>query len=202
MYGMVYKTFGGIVALVAAVVLLTSPAVADHNVPKAAKAIKGSIVTAYEPCTAPDTTTDSDKGSLPACTPVRSDSCGFSTINGEPRGKGQLQIKSLDDRGWSVKLKLLGLDQEAACEGQTMTFVVTYRPTAHNCVDAACTAVDQTVSLASCIVARGVCKINAPVHVLPDILAPGVDELLGFSVIHQQTGNRAFNIGVMSRDMM
>lgn len=199
MYRMTRRSVGGILALVGCVGLLTSAAFADHNEPKVAKSIKGNVVTAYEPCTAPDTITDSDKGSLLACSvPVRSDpTCGFGTLNGLPKGKGQLQLKSLDDRGWSIKLKLLGLEQPA-CDGETMTFVVTYRATAHNCGGMACTAADQTVELAHCTVERGVCKINVPTHpLLYDLRAPGGTEVLRFSVTHNSL--RAFEIGMLSK---
>jgi hypothetical protein len=193
----VHQLVVGVIVSAAGVCLLANSANAQFNRPGQAKSIKGNILTAYAPCTAPDTTT---ADGLPACsTPVRSDpTCGFGLLNGQPHGKGQVQVKTVPGRGWSVKLKLLGL--EPACEGHQMTFRLSYRTTAKTCGGTFCTAADQTVTVSSCTVERSVCKINVP-HGVPatnllDINAEGTTELFDFHVLHN--GVRAFDIGVVS----
>jgi hypothetical protein len=168
-----------------------------QNEPAQAKSIKGSVLTAYEPCTAADTTT---ADGFPACsTPVRSNpGCGFAPHNGQPHGKGQVQVKTVAGRGWSVKLHVLGL--EAACEGEQLDLVVSYRTTARACGDAFCTGVDRSATLASCTVERGSCKTNVPSGTptlnQADINAASGSELRDLVVTNN--GLRTFVIGIVS----
>ena len=141
----------GIMVTATGIGLLAGVAPADHNEPFKAKAVKVNLVTAYEPCTSPNTMTDDN---IQACAPpVRSDPlCSFSG------GQGSVQIKTIDQRGFQIKLKVKGLEE--ACDGATLTFLASARNTSHNCAGIPCTAVDQpSVSLGTCTVQRGVCIV-------------------------------------------
>src|SRR6266850_6272423 len=91
--------------------LLSRPVLAQFNEPGTAKAVKVSVVTAYEPCTTPNTVT-SDL--TPACTAVRSDPvCGFVGA-----GHGLMYFRTKGSTGWAVKIVLLNLEDN--CIGETI----------------------------------------------------------------------------------
>ena len=173
-----HTTVKAILAAAAGVGLFAGAAFALHNEPGIAKTIKVSILTPYEPCTIPDTMTTTIPP-VPACsTAVRSDSiCGF--VGG---GHGKIQIKTENENGWLVKIKLLGLSE--GCVDETIDFFATLRTTSHICgtpspLLPACTAVDQVdTPLGSCTVNQfGVCVISTPNYVLPTILGNGGTEI-------------------------
>ena len=82
--------------LLAVVLLLAAGrALATHDEPKRAKAIKAPLVTVYQPCTVPNTQTLGFP-SLPACSPpVRMDPvCGFTDAATQQSGYGKASATS------------------------------------------------------------------------------------------------------------
>src|SRR6185295_13719524 len=101
-------------ALVAAIAigLTAGAALAQYNEPNVAKAVKVSVVTAYQACTTPNTTTSN---ATPACTLVLSDPiCGYAG----GLGHGLMYLQAKGSTGWAVKIVLLGLDDN--CKSETL----------------------------------------------------------------------------------
>jgi hypothetical protein len=179
-------------AALAAVVglLAASPALAVHNQPFKGKNFKVNLMTAYNPCTTPNTTTDDG---VPACSTLdRSDPvCGFDG------GQGKVQIKSLTVGNQAFRIKLNGLN-ETFCSGQTLNFFISYRKTGHLCAGTACTTEDVVAHpLGSCSVSdNGVCKANGALF-LPGGADVGQIEIL--EVWAERLGLRSFNTGLIIR---
>ena len=121
-----------------------------HSEPAKAKTLKVQLVQAHVPCTAPNTMTSTG---LPACAPeVQSyASCQFGT-----KGAGKLTAVV---RGTSIAVRssLRGLD---ACDGQTLTAVMSLRATSDDCPFTACTYEITDLPLGSCVVQNGKCAIR------------------------------------------
>ncbi len=144
-----------------AVGLLTNVALAAHNEPKAASGASNRLVTAYEPCLAPNDSTAGGLLIFPACNPpVRSDAlCSFG-----PRGAGSLQTGLAKGPDLKIVAKLTGLT--AGCEGHTMALVSSVRITTDNCVlPGPCTATDlPPLPFGTCVVSGGKCSIRTTVN--------------------------------------
>lgn len=178
-------TFARTLFLAAVLLAAVAPAWATHDEPGRAKALKGPLITAYEPCTAPNTET-SGVVRLPACMPpVRADSvCGFGAEAGK-RGTGRAQAVA---RGIDVELQIVAKGLGAGCEGRTLCGVVSFRTTTDRCADGACTVVDMpnfigASTTACCRVTMGQCRVSTSVNAeVFDALRPGERagvELLG-----------------------
>lgn len=179
-------------AALAAVVglLAASPALAVHNQPFKGKNFKVNLMTAYNPCTTPNTTTDDG---VPACSTLdRSDPvCGFDG------GQGKVQIKSLTVGNQAFRIKLNGLN-ETFCSGQTLNFFISYRKTGHLCNGGITSCTTQDVlahALGGCVVDdRGKCKLSGA-QFLPGGANIGQIEIL--EVYVERTGLRSFNTGLI-----
>jgi hypothetical protein len=147
--------------------LLTPDARATHNEPGKGKSAKASLVTAYEPCTNPNTTTS---GLTPwqACSPpVRSDSvCGFETSPISSAATGRVKAKSqFSDVTFAISAKGLLL----SCEGLTLCAVFSVRVSTDRCVQSPCTLVDLinvtgTEVTSCCTVTHGVCQVKSSIN--------------------------------------
>lgn len=184
------RTVTGILAA-AAIGLLASTALATHNQPFKGKSFKVNLMTAYEPCAAPDTVTDD---AVSACSvPVRSDpTCGYGG------GQGRIQLKMLTVGKVAFKVKLTTL--EAGCEGQVLHFVTTLRRTGHHCGGTACTVVDATdFEFASCVVQGATCVGNGQV-LFPGGVNLGQIEFKDISV--KRAGLRTFDTGIVNSNSL
>jgi hypothetical protein len=169
--------------------LVASQAMALHNQPDKGKNFKVNLMTAYEPCTSPDTVTDD---AVPACSTLqRSDpTCGFVG------GQGKVQLKSLTVGNQAYRIKMNGLD--VACSGQTLNFFISYRKTGHLCNGGITSCTTQDVlahALGGCVVDdRGKCKLSGA-QFLPGGANIGQIEIL--EVYVERTGLRSFNTGLI-----
>ena len=162
----------GLIALVATEV---SVVWATHDEPGRGRAVRGSLVTAYDPCTAPNTNTLGGF-SVPACAPaVRSDPiCGFGALDGM-LGSGKAKgVVGDGDVGLSAVLSGLGL----GCEGTRLCGVIRVRVTTDRCAAGSCTTVDLVLtnesSTACCVVANGRCRVKTTVNTeIFDAIRPG-----------------------------
>ncbi len=131
-----------------------------HITPDKAKAIKAELTQGYLQCTAPDTTT---AGGLPACAEQEEidPACVFAG------GDGKLSA-TISKSDIKVAASLKGL----ACEGQTLAAYFNIRTTSDDCPTAGghCTAEDQEITVGSCVVTDGKCKIKVTV---PSGYTPG-----------------------------
>jgi len=179
----------GILVTAAVVGLSASAALALHNEPQTAKAVKVSVVTAYEPCTSPTLTTGTGDAACPA---VRSDPvCGF-----KGGGHGLMYARTKSATGWAVKIVLLGLDQ--GCEGQTIHFYATLRSTTDDCGGTACTVDFPNVDLGSCTVKKGFCGLSTPVFANPALITkPGGVEMT--DLVGKRGSLTSFRHGIVTR---
>ncbi len=151
--------------------LLLSPvpdlARATHDEPGRGKAIKGSMVTTYKPCTSPNTMTD---GGLPqpACyPPERSDPvCGFGALFGQV---GMAKAKGIVRDG-DIQLSVGASGLGNGCEGEWLCGVVKVRVTTHRCANgmSPCTTSDVELTnlsdTACCRVFNGNCKLKTSIN--------------------------------------
>jgi hypothetical protein len=145
---------------------LSGAAWATHDEPGRGRALRGALVTSYETCTSPNTTT---AGGLPqpACSPpVRTDPvCGFGSSFGE-FGSGKATGVARDgDIELAVTAKGLG----NGCEGWRLCGVVQVRVTTHRCTSGVpCTTpvieLTNISDTACCLVANGSCKLRTSVN--------------------------------------
>jgi hypothetical protein len=146
---------------------------------------------AYEPCTAPDTTTD-DYNFAACSAPVRSDpTCGFG-----PSGKGRFILRT-STHNIKVGFKLSGLD--AGCEGSGMAVVIRWRLTSDACAGTSCTVFEGfETSWYGCTVTGGKCVLPAsgtPFTFLPEGALTGA-EVKNVEIVRDGTF-RPFRIGVV-----
>jgi hypothetical protein len=168
--------------------LAASPALALHNQPFKGKNFKVNLMTAYLPCTSPDTTTDDG---VAACSTLqRSDPlCGFGG------GQGKVQLKSLTVGNQAYRIKVTGLD--SFCEGQTLNFLISYRKTGHLCAGNNCSTVDVVDQpLGSCSVQHGLCKTSGALF-LPGTAEVGEIEIM--DVHAERLGLTSFTPGLIIR---
>ena len=139
------------------------PAGATHDEPAKAKAMKVPLVTAYAPCTAPNTLTDGPIPALACAPPVRSDAlCGF-----ENRGVGKALGVARANGDVRLVFTLQGLGP--GCDGRRLCATADVRSTTDRCQGFPCPAVDlvnvTTVSDSNCCtVVGGSCKIRTTVN--------------------------------------
>ena len=157
----------GIVLAALLVMVVPELARATHDEPGRGKALKGSMVTAYKPCTNPNTWTE---GGLPqpACSPPeRSDPvCGFGALFGQI---GQAKAKGLVRDG-DIELSVGASGLGAGCEGEWLCGVVKVRVTTHRCPAGLtpCTTTDIELTnqsdTACCRVFNGNCKLKTSIN--------------------------------------
>jgi hypothetical protein len=176
-----------VAALVAAAVVRATWAF--HDEPRRARTFKATLVTAYVPCTSPNTVT-TGVPALPACYPaVRSDPvCGFQSANFLDAGFGRASGKSRTSGDIQVIVSAKGLAQ--GCEGQTLCGLVTVRATTHRCAQGPCTVPDVTFTgstpTACCVVTNGNCYVSTTID----------SEVLGTLVAGDRTGVEVLGCGL------
>ena len=180
-----HRIFVSLTAMAVGIAALSSTAHAQFNTPFKGKQFKGNLMTAYLPCTTPDTTTDD---AIPACTtPVRSTpSCGWGG------GQGKIQLKMQTVGNVDTRIKLTSLD--AACEGLTLTVQAMVRRTGHWCSGNVCQTVDTPAALGTCAVQHQTCKINGQLN-LPGGPNIGQTEILDLAILNGTS--RVFDVGLV-----
>ena len=158
------------------------------NQPTKGKNFKVNLMTAYQPCTTPNTMTDDGKQ---ACSPLvrLNPNCGFDG------GLGKVQLKAQTVGNTAFRIKLTGLDQ--FCENAVLNFFISFRKTGIHCGIDECTMVDQIgATLGSCNVSHGLCSTAGQLF-----LAGGADkgqvEIL--EVYVEENGIRTFNSGLITQ---
>jgi hypothetical protein len=171
--------------------VLSSAGAAAADPPVKAKMLQGELVTAYEACETPDTTTD---GGVPACTTVRSDpACGFG-----PSGSGKVKLKVGGGERPKVSGRIRGL--EAGCAGVTLYFEASMRFTGDQCQGSMCTSQDFTAALGFCVVDA---SLRCALTTMPPFFNPppppgGEYAVLGARVVRNFSGNgRVFDVGFL-----
>jgi len=138
---------------------------ATHDEPGRGKAVRISMVTAYEPCTDPNTST---QGGLPtpSCSPpVRSDPvCGFGALDGMVgMAKAKAQVHDGD-----IQLSVIASGLGNGCEGHNLCGVIKVRVTTDRCLVSPCTTKDIELTnvsdTACCTVANGNCKLKTSIN--------------------------------------
>ena len=134
-----------IVAAVSIVLLgspLTRPATAlssgSHDEPKRAKSVKAALITAYEPCTSPNTVTQGSSLPIPACSPPeRSDpECGFQ---GPFFTAGYAKASGVTTPIGDFRLSYVAKNLNPGCEGRKLCAVAEVRVTTDQCQMKPCT---------------------------------------------------------------
>jgi hypothetical protein len=150
--------FSGLIVLGAAVAFAWEA----HDEPPRARALSAGLVTAYEPCTNPNTLTQGVPP-VPACSPPeRSDpDCGFGNTATSP-GKGKVRAEI---RRGEVSMNASVLGLTSGCEGHRLCGVVVLRVTTSRCNAQPCTTQDveliNTGDKACCTVSGGRCHFKA-----------------------------------------
>ena len=164
---------------------------ATHDEPGRGKAVRISMVTSYEPCTNPNTTTE---GGLPtpSCSPpVRSDPvCGFGALFGMVgMAKGKAQVHDGD-----IQLSVTASGLGTGCEGHNLCGVVRVRVTTHRCPMSPCTTTDLELTnisdTACCTVTNGNCKLKTSINT----------EVFDALRIGQRAGIELLGCGLRRRD--
>jgi hypothetical protein len=147
-------------------VLLAASLAGAHDEPRRAKTIKAPLVTAYKPCTSPNTMT-AGPIPVPACSPpVRSDTeCGFQgPFFRAGYGKAAGVTTPLGDFKLSFTAKNLG----PGCEGRTLCAVASVRLTTERCLQSPCTIdIPQWLSntiTGCCVVNGGACRVSTSIN--------------------------------------
>jgi hypothetical protein len=147
-----------IMGAVAGVSLLVGLAFADHNEPQSARRLQAELVTAYAPCTSPNTVTD-DPGfpGFPACTPaLREDpQCGFGST-----GSAEVTFQFRRDGEITATAAAAGLDM--GCTGEQLNLFLEFQGTSDACSGGPCTLVStaQTQFVGCIVTPEGVCRIS------------------------------------------
>jgi hypothetical protein len=125
-----------------------------------------AITTAYEPCTAPDTTNDST--ARPACTaPLAADPVCRLGVN----GRGKVVLRGIPD---DVKF-LARMDAiDPACNGETLQVRMSFRVTSNDCSGQTCTMTDFVDQImGTCEVSAGTCRLETTLNgAVPDLITP------------------------------
>lgn len=149
---------------VAIAALIVSPALAKPPPAKRASAAEpqgfvASLVTAYTPCTKPNSVTRATAGvPLPTCTPVRpvDPQCAYG-----PGGRGRMSATAMEN-DVKIDVQVEGLTN---CDGHELTFVVTSRSTVDFCPDGLCTTIEvKDFPVGTCTVQKGNCTVNSTVN--------------------------------------
>jgi hypothetical protein len=171
-----------------ALLMVAARAGAFHDEPQRARSFKGPLITAYQPCASPNTTTLGFPA-LPACYPaVRMDPlCGF-TSQTTASGYGKAAGKSKPNGDFAVYVAAKGLN--GGCEGQTLCGIVRVRATTHRCSQGPCTVMDLDFSGASptacCTVVSGNCTVSTTIN----------SEVLGTLIVGDRTGFEIYGFGL------
>lgn len=173
-------------------IAMGSPAVADHVQPAKAQVFKGTLVTAYAPCTSPNTATTPTEVvglSWPACTPAvrENPTCGFG-----PDGSGQVEFRTSGDK-IGVKIKVRGLD--AGCEGTVIAAGFSFDVTGDLCDGVTCTSPFST-AWAGCTVIGGRCSTGNTSRFF-FLRSGGRSGMVPRAVDVYSDGVRAFQMGVL-----
>jgi hypothetical protein len=169
-------------------ILLVLPSLATHLEPRKAKRFRADLVTAYEPCAAPNAI--ADESGMPACVPpVRSDpACGFG-----PKGTGSVKF-AVANNSLAVSLRLRGLD--AGCEDSLLSIAVSVAATTDDCAGSACTTEDFRPGFAGCQVKNGRCSFSGK-GPLDAIAATGTRSGLEIRAVDVvRGGGRPFTMGL------
>jgi hypothetical protein len=175
-------------SLALGVLALAATASAFHDEPRRAKALKAPLVTAYEPCTSPNTQTLGFPP-LPACYPAqRSDElCGFASSN-FLSGYAKASGKARPNGDFKIDITAKGLN--LGCEGQTLCGIVRVRATTHRCAAGPCTVSDMdfasTSPTACCTVVSGVCVVSTTIN----------SEVLGTLLVGDRTAFEVYGFGL------
>ena len=189
-----------IVAAVAIVLLgspLTRPANAlssgSHDEPKRAKSVKAALITAYEPCTSPNTVTQGSSLPIPACSPPeRSDpECGFQ---GPFFTAGYAKASGVTTPIGDFRLSYVAKNLNPGCEGRKLCAVAEVRVTTDQCQMKPCTFDLPQWFVPSvtgcCIVAGGQCRVTASIN----------SEMLGTLIPGGKTGIEILGCGLKRLD--
>ena len=189
-----------IVAAVSIVLLgnpLTRPANAlssgSHDEPKRAKSVKAALITAYEPCTSPNTVTQGSSLPIPACSPPeRSDpECGFQ---GPFFTAGYAKASGVTTPIGDFRLSYVAKNLNPGCEGRKSCAVAEVRVTTDQCQMKPCTFdlpqwfVDSVTGC--CIVAGGQCRVTTSIN----------SEMLGTLIPGGKTGIEILGCGLKRLD--
>jgi len=189
-----------IVAAVSIVLLgspLTRPANAlasgSHDEPKRAKSVKAALITAYEPCTLPNTVTQGSSLTIPACSPpARSDpECGFQ---GAFFTAGYAKASGVTTPIGDFRLSYVAKNLNPGCEGRKSCAVAEVRVTTDQCQMKPCTFdlpqwfVDSVTGC--CIVAGGQCRVSTSIN----------SEMLGTLTPGGKTGIEILGCGLKRLD--
>ena len=189
-----------IVAAVAIVLLgspLTRPANAlssgSHDEPKRAKSVKAALITAYEPCTLPNTVTQGSSLTIPACSPpARSDpECGFQ---GAFFTAGYAKASGVTTPIGDFRLSYVAKNLNPGCEGRKSCAVAEVLVTTDQCQMKPCTFdlpqwfVDSVTGC--CIVAGGQCRVSTSIN----------SEMLGTLTPGGKTGIEILGCGLKRLD--
>jgi len=135
-------------------VLATATVAAAHEFPKKAKKLQAELIQNYAACQAPDATTNGGADACLETEPVDT----LCTFPGD--GSGSLGL-AVAKQSIKATAKLKGL--AATCDGQTLSVVLGVRTTTDDCADGHCTVVDDVLTIGSCTVSGGKCKIKGEV---------------------------------------
>ena len=178
--------------VLAATLVVAGTASANHDEPKRAKTIKAPLVTAYQPCTNPNTVTTGSPA-LPACYPaVRMDElCGFTNatyLSGHGKAAGGARANG------DFEIRIIAKGLNTGCEGRTLCGIVRVRATTHRCSLGTCTVSDLDFQgsspTACCIVQSGYCKVQTTIN----------SEILRTLVPGDRTGVEVFGFGLKRTD--
>lgn len=162
--------------VLALLILASSTAVARAGHVEPAKANKATfgLVNAYFPCDVPNTATSGN--ALSACAPaVPNNACQLTAS-----GSGKLtmsKIGSVTESNQDLKISVVAKGLNAACEGDQLEIILSYRLTTDDCPEGSCTGVDvHDIQLfAPCVVTGGKCKISTTLNTA----APGLITTMG-----------------------
>ncbi len=187
-----------IVAGALAIALLVCPllarrAGAQHDEPKRAKSVKAALITAYDPCTSPNTTTQGSTIAIPACSPpVRSDSeCGFQ---GPFFKSGYAKASGVTTPVGDFRLSFVAKNLNPGCEGRKLCALAAVRVTTDRCELKPCTFdlpqwyVDSVTGC--CVVAGGECRVSTSIN----------SEMLGTLLQGEKTGIEILGCGLKRID--
>ena len=179
-----------VVALSATALLAT--AASAHDEPRRAKSVRAALVTAYESCTNPNTTTDGPSA-FPACSPpVRSDTeCGFQ---GPFFKSGYAKASGMTTTIGDFRLGYVAKGLNPGCEGRRLCAVAQVRVTTDRCVQKPCTFdlpqwyVDSVTGC--CTVAGGECRVATSIN----------SEMIGTLAQGEKTGIEIVGCGLKRID--
>jgi hypothetical protein len=146
------------------ITLLGGTGFATHEQPAKGKKAMFALVNSYLPCGAPNTSTNFS--GIPACTPpVLSGICHLS-----PTGSGKVTFQTIGNLTASteeLKIVVVANGLTAACEGDTLTMLLSFHVTSDDCPAGSCTTTDVNnfeLADAFCTVQNGRCRISTTLN--------------------------------------